>query len=416
MNADTEADDDGSSTGRRRRFGAESAGYLLHAVFFAVVTGTALRLLDLNEPNCPYIISVSAALAGGYAAGLVWWDRLDRWRPLWIGGLLAPWLALVVLSPASLRPEIAWCAVPLACLAVRALTAKASSAALVVITAVVAFAAVAAPFDPMRVIVPVGAVWAAALLYRRQQRDAAVQQRLLDELHRTRGALAAQQREAGALAERARIARELHDTLTQELAASRTLLQAADRDWQQFPDRARDRMRTVTRYLGDNLVEARRMIADLTPPALDDGDFTAALTDLCARAQESGTAAEVSFHAVGKHRPLPSQMTAALLRVVQGALANVREHADADHVVVTLHHDRDHVAVEVRDDGTGFTPGRTVAEPQRGFGLAAMRQRVHEHGGALTVDSTSGRGTVLAARIPLPAATRLSRARPATAG
>ncbi|HEX6357924.1 sensor histidine kinase [Actinophytocola sp.] len=382
---------------RRRGLGVE---YLLHAVFFLVVAGSAVRLLSLNEPLCPYIISVGCALAGAYAAGLARWDRLGRWRPVWVGALLLLWLALVVLSPSSLRPAIAWCAVPLACLVMRALGARGSLVALVAITAVVAFAAAAQPgFDPVRVLVPMGAVWAAAMLYRRQQR-------LVDELRHTRGELAAQQRAAGAVAERARIARELHDTLTQELAASRTLLQAADRDWQQSPERARDRVRTVTRYLGDNLVEARRMIADLTPPALDDDDLAAALRSLCARARECGTADEVHFEAVGEHRPLPARLTAALLRVVQGALANVRDHARAGQVVVTLYQDEDHVSVEVRDDGSGFTPGRTATTPERGFGLTAMRQRLREHDGALTVDSTPGHGTVLTARVPLPAEIR----------
>jgi signal transduction histidine kinase len=311
---------------------------------------------------------------------------------VWVGALLLLWLALTILAPASLRPAIAWCAIPLACLAVRALATRASLVALVAITAVVAFAVAGQPgFDPVRVIVPVGAVWAAAMLYRRQQR-------LVDELRRTRGELAVRQREAGALAERARIARDLHDTLTQELAASRTLLQAADRDWQRSPDRARERVRTVTQYLGDNLVEARRMIADLTPPALD---LTSALRGLCARAQECGTATDVGFDAIGEQRPLPAQLTAALLRVVQSALANVRDHARADRVTVTLTQDEDHVTVEVRDDGTGFTPGRPVTVPGRGFGLTAMRQRLGEHRGALTVDSTPGHGTVLTARVPV---------------
>lgn len=384
----------GEDTAWTRHHHRRSAEYLLHAVFFLLVAGSAVRLLSLNEPLCPYILAVSGALAGGYAAGFAWWDRLDRWRPVWIGTLLVLWLALVVLSPVSLRPEVAWFAVPLACLAVRVLAAKVAVGALVMITAVVGFAQPG--FDLVAIATPVGVVWATAVLYRHQQR-------LVDQLRCTRGELAAQQREAGALAERARIARDLHDTLTQELAASRTLLQAADRDWQRFPERARDRVQSVTRYLGDNLVEARRMIADLTPPALDDDDLATALATLCARARESGTAAEVRFHAVGEHRPLPARQTATLLRVVQGALANVRDHAGADHAVVTLFQEDDHVVVEVRDDGTGFTPGRTPTAHQRGFGLTAMRQRLREQGGTLTVDSTPGRGTVLTAGIPLPA-------------
>ncbi len=385
--------------GTRRRGGAD---LLLHTLFFLVVTASAVRLLSLDSPLCPYLVIGSALLAGGYAAGLVWWPSLTRWRPIWIGALLATWLALVVLSPGDLKLAVAWCAVPLACVTVRALTPKAAFVALVAITAVVAFAAARPVLDPIGVLIPVLAVWGAAMSCRRQQRDAETQQRLLEDLRRTRDELAAGQREAGALAERARIARELHDSLTQELAASRTLLQAADRDWPRAPERARETVRTVERYLGDNLVEARRMIADLTPAALDDDDLPAALAALCARAQESGTAGEVRFDAGSAAPPLPPDVTAALLRVVQGALANVRDHAFAGRVTVSLAQDDGQVAVVVRDDGAGFTPGRTVAAPRRGFGLDAMRERLREHGGALVVDSAPGRGTVLVARIPLP--------------
>jgi signal transduction histidine kinase len=384
--------------------GRGGAGLLLHAVFFVVITGSAVRLLSLDEPRCWYLITVSALLAGCYAAGLFWWDSLTRWRLLWIGALLALWLALVVLSPGGLKLTGAWCAVPLACVAVRALTPKASLVALVVITAVVALAAARPVFDPVGVLIPVFAVWGAAALYRRQLRDAATQRCLLDELRRTQDELAARQREAGALAERGRIARDLHDSLTQELAASRTLLQAADRDWQRAPERARETVRTVTRYLGDNLVEARRMIADLTPPALDDEDLAAALAALCAREEEFGTAAQIRFRDGSERCLLPPPVTAALLRVAQGALANVREHAGAEHVTVSLDQDDRRVEVVVRDDGAGFAPGRTAAAPRRGFGLDAMRGRLAEHGGELVVDSTPGRGTVLTARIPLPVA------------
>jgi signal transduction histidine kinase len=385
-----------------------AAGLLLHAVFFLVITASAVRLLSLDDPLCPYIITVSALLAAGYASGLVWWDSLGRWRPVWVGALLVLWLVLVVLSPVGLKLAVAWCAVPLACVAVRALTPKASFVTLVMITAVVAFAAARPVFDPVGVLVPVLAVWGAATLYRRQQRDAATQRRLLEDLRRTQDELAARQREAGALAERGRIARDLHDSLTQELAASRTLLQAADRDWQRAPERARETVRTVTRYLGDNLVEARRMIADLTPPALDDDNLPAALAALCARHEECGTAAQVRFRDGSEQRRLPPPVTAALLRVAQGALANIRDHAGAGHVTVFLDQDDRRVEVVVRDDGAGFAPGRTTAAPRRGFGLDAMRERLREHGGELVVDSAPGRGTVLTARIPLSAASAVA--------
>ncbi|MFC3895607.1 sensor histidine kinase [Lentzea rhizosphaerae] len=379
-----------AAVSRRWQLGAS---VLLHGLFFVVITVAAVDLLSIGDPLCPQVISIMVALSTAYVTGLARWDRLGRWRPVWVAALLVAWLALVVLAP-RVHYLVAWCAVPLACLVLQALRPVAAQLTLTGISAVLVFTLQAPQSDPMGVLLPIGAVWAAAVMYRRQQR-------LLDELHRTRDELAAQQRAAGALAERSRIARDLHDTLTQELAASRTLLQAADREWERSPDQARERVRTVARYLGDNLIEARRMIVDLTPAALDADDLSEALAELCARARSYDPATEIRCATAGAPVPLPPNTTSDLLRVVQGALANARDHAKAHHVTVALRYDGHEVAVEVRDDGVGFTPGATVTSSQRGFGLNSMRDRVRAHGGEFDVTSAPGRGTVIHARVPV---------------
>ena len=379
-----------AAASRRRQLGAS---VLLHGLFFVVITVAAVNLLSIGDPRCPQVISIMVALSTAYVTGLARWDQLGRWRPVWVAALLVAWLALVILAP-RVHYLLAWCAVPLACLVLQALKPVAAQLTLTGLSVVLVFTLQGPPFDPMAVLLPIGAVWAAAAMYRRQQR-------LLEELERTRAELAAQQREAGALAERSRIARDLHDTLTQELAASRTLLQAADREWERSPDRARERVRTVARYLGDNLIEARRMIADLTPAALDADDLSEALAELCVRARSYDPATEIRCATAGAPLPLPPNTTADLLRVVQGALANVRDHARAHHVTVTLRYGDREVAVEVRDDGVGFTLGATVPSTQRGFGLNSMRDRVRAHGGELDVTSAPGRGTVIHARVPV---------------
>lgn len=397
------------------RWWRPEAGYLLHAAFFLIVGSSAVRMGYLGGPRCPYLVGLCLLLAAAYAAGLAFWGRLRRWRAPWLGALLLLWSSLMVVAPASIRPAYAWCALPLACLAVRALAPRASLGVIAGISAALLAAVVTQPggFEPDVAIAPIAGVWAAAALYRGQVRDTELRQHLIDQLRETRGELARQQRAAGVLTERTRLARELHDTLAQELAASRTLLQAADRDWPTLPDRARGRVRTVTEALGDNLVEVRRMIADLTPPELDGHDLPGALVALCAREQRCGTATEVCFRSLGEARPLPDELTATLLRVAQGALANIRDHARARQVTVTLRQDHHEVTLQVRDDGAGFTPGRTGAAPMRGFGLPSMRQRLQAHGGALSVASAPGHGTLLTGRLPLrPAeATRLAATR-----
>ena len=381
--------------------------HLPHAGFALLVAAATVSLLTGTGPLCPWLLTLTVGLAVLYTAGLARWEGWQRRRAPWLIALVSVWLALVLLAPPSLQAAYAWCAVPLTCVALRAVPARAAGPVVAVFTAVLALSLAggggAASGDA--VVAPVVALWTTAALYRRQQTDALRNRRLVGELHRTRDELARQQRAAGSLAERARIARELHDSLAQELAGSRMLLQAADRDWHRSPEAARARVRAAVETLGSNLDEARRLIADLTPPALEHGDLSTALTELCAAAQLAGAAPRVRFHAVGDPGPLPSEQATTLLRVAQGALANAREHADAQCITVTVRRDGARLVLQVADDGAGFATGTAVGAPDRtsgrGFGLPAMRDRLHEHGGTVTVASAPGHGTIVTADLPL---------------
>jgi signal transduction histidine kinase len=305
--------------------------------------------------------------------------------------------------------------VPLACAALRSLGLRAALVAVGAISVVLGWRLIGAAggLDVELALVPVAAVWGTVALYGQQQRDAAERQRLLEELRSTRDVLAEQQRQAGVLAERTRIARDLHDTLAQELAGSLMLLQAAERDWDRRPDAARTRVRAVADGLDGNLAETRRIIHDLTPSAVAEAGLEGSLRLLCAQAEQDVSAARVRFRSAGEARPeLDEQSAATLFRVAQGTLANVREHARAVNVLVTLHHEADRVELDVQDDGVGFDPAEagTAARGTRGFGLPAARARLRECGGDLRVTSAPGHGTRV--RAVLPAAARLA---PATA-
>lgn len=152
---------------------------------------------------------------------------------------------------------------------------------------------------------PLTAAWVTVGLFRLQRRDALSRQRLLDELQDVQDELERRQRAAGALTERARIARDLHDTLAQELAGSRMLLQAAERDRIADPDRAWRHVHLVSEALGEHLAETRRIIDDLTPAELEDTSLETALRDLCERAQRDGAARRITFTGNGA-RPGPS--------------------------------------------------------------------------------------------------------------
>jgi signal transduction histidine kinase len=271
------------------------------------------------------------------------------------------------------------------------------------------------------VLVPVAAVWGTVALYRAQQRDAAARQRLVEELRDTRDVLAKQQRQAGVLAERTRIARDLHDTLAQELAGSLMLLQAAERDWEERPVVARTRVRAVTEGLDGNLAETRRILRDLTPADVAEAGLDSALRLLCARFPGDGTGARVQFRSVGEHRPVLDEHAAgALFRVAQGSLANVREHARAVNVLVTLRRQPGQLDLEVSDDGIGFDPAEVfTAAPRtgRGFGMPAARARLREYGGDLEVSSAPGRGTVIRATVSVGRGLRtVAPVTPVTAG
>jgi signal transduction histidine kinase len=382
-----------------------SAKHVLHLAFFLLVASSATRMIVDNSPHCPYIVGVSTLLALSYAGGLRFASQLGRWRPAWVGVLLALWAILLAATPATLANAYAWCAVPLACVAVQALDRRLAVAAAGIIggTLLAVLVRQAGGLQPDLILAPIAAVWATLALHRRLQREAVAQQRLIDELRDTRAELARQQREAGTSEERARIARDLHDTLAQELAAGRMLLQAADREWWRHPERARERVRSVTETLGANLLETRRIIDDLTPSELDQQSLPAALQEICLRAQQSGAAPRVLFTGSPDSDPVDApEAAAALLRVVQGALANVRDHAGADTVVVSLGRCGDRITLSISDNGVGFIPGRPSPTPGRGFGLAASRERLAGYGGSVTVDSEPGRGTTITAVLPLP--------------
>jgi signal transduction histidine kinase len=376
-----------------------SPGRLPDALFLTVVLGGVVGLVDRNAASCWELVPLIMVLAVGYVAGLALWDRLGRrGRPLWLGSLLTLWCWISWGTPPEVATAYTWLALPLAILALRVFTGRTGVVAVAGITVllVVLIAHASGSPHPELVVPPAVALWVTVALYRAQQR-------LLGELRRTRAELARGQREAGRLAERARIARDLHDTLAQELAGSRMLLQAADRDWDRRPDLARTQVRTVVDALGANLAETRTIIGDLTPPALEHDDLSTALRTLCART--TATPSRVLFRTAGEPGDLPRDRAAALLRVAQGLLANACEHARARHVWVTLdHRDDTAVTVEVRDDGVGFDPREAGGgRRDRGLGLPAGRARLGALGGSLTVRSAPGRGTLARASLPVGA-------------
>jgi signal transduction histidine kinase len=210
--------------------------------------------------------------------------------------------------------------------------------------------------------------------------------------------LLGQARVAGALDERQRLAREIHDTLAQGLTAIVTQIEAAD-EAAPDPQAVRNRLDKVRALARESLAEARRSMQALRPGPLADTHLPQALAETAGRwSQTSDVAATVTV--TGTVRRLHTEVEVTVLRVVQEALANVAKHAAASRVGVTLSYLEDVLLVDVRDDGVGFDPpGAGGGESGSGFGLTAMRQRVTRLAGRLELESAPGQGTALSVSV-----------------
>ncbi|WP_412079270.1 sensor histidine kinase [Streptomyces xanthophaeus] len=387
----------------------------MHAAFFLLLGASVARFLlrHPGEPRTPWVLALSITLALLYVLGpAVGASRQPSAAPhpgrapaqptrrlLWLGLVVATWVVLVVLAP-----SFAWCAVPLFFTALRTLPPRAAIVlvALLTVFVVIAQLQLATAFDPNLLLAPPAVAALATAVFVHMERQAQAQRTLIDDLIRTRRELAATERREGTLAERQRLSMEIHDTLAQNLSSQQMLLQAADRTWDTDPGTARAHVRTATGISARGLAEARRLVHDLAPAELADG---AGLPEAL-RALDAGPDIEVRFHLEGTPAPLPDRVQSALLRIAQGALANVREHSGARTAALTLSFLGDQVVLDIADDGHGFAKPRTTAAAtatatERGHGLPAMRARVRQLGGTLTIESTPGEGTVLSAAIPL---------------
>ncbi|MCX4824008.1 sensor histidine kinase [Streptomyces sp. NBC_01142] len=375
---------------------------VMNTAFLALLAGSLLRYLlkHPDSPRLPWVVGLSIALAALQLAGhwLGRGQRPGRRSSLFLlGSVVGCWVVIVLLAP-----SFAWCAVPLIYTSLRSLPTRAAVALVAVLCALVMIAEwrLADGVDPNLFLLPptVAVLATTVFLYMRRQSDRL--RGTVDDLTRTRRELAATERREGTLAERQRLSMEIHDTLAQSLSSQQMLLQAAERTWDSDPGAARRHVRTAESIAERSLAEARRFVHDLAPADLAEGGGLAeALRTLAER--ESTGSLQVHFHLDGAPAPLPDRVQSALLRIAQGALANVREHAGATTAALTLSHLDDQVVLDVADDGRGLVPDSPQTSGVRGHGLPAMRARVRQLGGTLTIESAPGEGTVLSAAIPL---------------
>jgi len=376
----------------------------LHLLIVLLTGLVIVRTLLAPAGDTGVILALALAFLASYVGG----SELARRRPsawfvpVWMTLLLVEWLALTLLAP-----DAAFIVFPLFFLQLHVLPLRAGIPLVLLSVALTIWAmsfhvglSLGATLGPL-----VGAAVAVAvgLGYRALLREAAERQNLIEDLLTTRTELAATARDAGTLAERERLAREIHDTVAQGLSSIQMLLHAAES--RVADPAALEHLRLARDTAAANLQETRRFIRELTPPALDTQSLPGALARLAASAERAAPGGEratrVSLHVTGDPITLPMPLETTLLRIAQGSLANVAQHAGADRAEVTLSYMTDEVALDIVDDGRGFTLTDATAQSPDSFGLVAIRQRVEQLGGSFVLESAPGHGTAVAVRFPI---------------
>lgn len=400
----------------------------LHSLVLGLVVLVIATAGAAGFPGAMVLTIVAVVFLGSYAFGALLGRSLDgagraggpgravrsgavrsgAWlAPVWLGVLTAEWLVLAALSA-----EAMYLVFPLFFLYLHVLAGWRGPVAVLLTTllAILAFGnqrgfsvgGVVGPLLGAAIAVAIG------LAYRSLAREAEEREILIDELLTARSRLAAAERAAGVQEERGRLAREIHDTVSQSLSSIVMLLHAAERS-DPAGDAAAVRMRQARDAATAALAETRQFIDELAPPMLRQGTLVEALERLAA---ETGSTSgiRIGVTVAGEFEPLPTRYETALLRIAQGALSNAVQHAGATRIDLTLSTLDTEVILDVVDDGVGFdtaaagpataTAEATAGKPGTGrtsFGLRAMRERVAELGGTLTVESTPGAGTSVVA-------------------
>jgi signal transduction histidine kinase len=395
----------------------EAHGSALSPVFAGLRIGLHVLVIGLTAlviavapaagfPDAVVIDCVAAVFLGSYGAGAFLGRSLAGTGAgagagtliprLWIALLSLEWLILVAFSA-----EAMYLVFPLFFLYLHFLSGWRGAAAVAASTVlgIVAFG-FHRGFSLAGIIGPViGAAVALAigLGYRSLAREAKERERLIVELTETRAQLAVAERAAGVLDERGRLAREIHDTVSQSLSSIVMLLHAAERS-HDVPEIATQRMLQARTAATDALAETRQFINELAPPALGTATIVDALARLAHQVSETADL-EIDVTVSGTIGSLPTSIEAALLRIAQSALANVVQHASASRVDLTLTMLDNEVILDVVDDGTGFEAKKALRRPTKAasFGLRAMRERASQLGGTVVVESKPGRGTSVVA-------------------
>ncbi|MGH9961633.1 MAG: sensor histidine kinase, partial [Pyrinomonadaceae bacterium] len=204
---------------------------------------------------------------------------------------------------------------------------------------------------------------------------------------------------AAVLAERNRIAREIHDNLAQELLGISVQLEVVARTMPSGAELATSHLNRVRMLIRRGIAEARRYVWDLRSQALDHNDLPAALSDT-GRRLTADTEVQAQVEVNGSFRPLSELVEGNLLRIGQEAINNAVKHAQAERIFINLKFDSGRVQLSVQDNGRGFDQQNKGGQEEGHFGLTSMRERAEQIGGTLSIQS-NGSGTEVIVEVPI---------------
>ena len=391
--------------GKTADYRALDLGITVLAVCLMLVSFGALARMPLNSALLHIVMTAAFAFLLFY--GMVEMYRWGMWgRVAWMLGATAVWVADMTVSPVA----VYWVFV-LFFVALRAFDNWIGYAWVVVCLGIAIGMQVPTGLTLGGIMGPaLSAVVVVAIAYAFDTitRVSRERQQLIDELLATRDRLADTERAAGVAQERERLAHELHDTVAQNLSSIQMLLHSAEQDVRasglpedkvQAPLR---KMETARRAASNNLAETRAMIAALAPAPLTESSLRDALARVAGDFGEAGEL-DIGVEVDGEAVPLPMRVEAGLLRIAQGAVSNVINHAEASIARITLTYAPEEVRLDVVDNGRGFDVNAQGLKPSGlgHLGLDAMRSRAVELGGKLEIESAPGGPTALTVAVPV---------------
>jgi signal transduction histidine kinase len=202
-----------------------------------------------------------------------------------------------------------------------------------------------------------------------------------------------QAKEAAAYDERQRLARDLHDSVSQTLFSAATIAETLPRIWERDPEKSLQHLQQIVTLNRGALAEMRVLLWELRPEAI----LRAELSEMAQYLIEAAKGrARINAEMIENGPPMPLTDDAKLMiyRILQESINNILKHSRAKNFTVEIHYQPDHIRIQIKDEGQGFDIQRTTA----GIGLSSMRERAEKIGAIFSIQSEIGKGTTVTLR------------------